>query len=82
MCYAGKFNTMWDSADYSQKQQLQKLIFPQGMYYNKKKDTCRTDRVNAVFLCMSQLTGKLGENKKRETSSETNFPFFCGASRT
>ena len=67
---------MWDSADYSQKQQLQNLIFPDGIYYSKKKDMCRTARVNAVFLCMSQLAGKLGENKKRETSSETNFPFF------
>ena len=53
LSYAGKLNTMWDSADYSQKQQLQNLIFPDGMYYSKKKDTCRTDRVNAVFLYMS-----------------------------
>ena len=30
--YAGKLNTMWDFADYNQKQQLQNLIFPDGMY--------------------------------------------------
>ena len=72
--YAGKLNTMWDSADYIQKQQLQKLIFPEGIYYSKKKDVCRTGRVNAVFLCMSQLAGVLEGNKKGETSFETNFP--------
>ena len=76
LSYAGKLNTMWDSAEYSQKQQLQNLIFPDGMYYSKKKDKCRTERVNAVFLCMSRLTGKLGENKKGEISSKTNFPVF------
>ena len=74
LSYAGKFNTMWDSADCGQKQQLQNLIFPEGMYYIKKKDTGRADRVNAVFLTMSQLAGKLEENKKGEISFETNFP--------
>ena len=64
LCYAGKLNTMWDSADYSQKQQLQNLIFPEGMYYSKKKDTCRNDRVNAVFLCMSHLARIINGNKK------------------
>ena len=79
MSYAGKLIIMRDSADYSQKQQLQNLIFPEGMYYNKKKDTCRTGRVNAAFLCMSQLTGIIKGNKKGENSSETNFPVFVGA---
>ena len=44
------------------------------MYYIKKKDTGRADKVNAVFLTMSQLAGKLEENKKGEISFETNFP--------
>ena len=79
LSYASKLNTMWDSADFSQKQQLQNLIFPEGMYYSKKKDTCRTGRVNAVFLCMSQLAGIIKGNKKGEISSETNFPVYVGA---
>ena len=37
LSYAGKFNTISDSADYGQKQQLQNLIFPDGMYYSKKR---------------------------------------------
>ncbi|CAN5171303.1 hypothetical protein BH09BAC2_BH09BAC2_14820 [soil metagenome] len=74
MSYADKLNTMWDSADYSQKQQLQNLLFPDGMYYSRKKDGCRTERVNAVFLCMSQLASILKENKNGENGSETNFP--------
>ena len=57
MSYAGKLIIMRDSADYSQKQQLQNLIFPECMYYSKKKETCRTNRINAVFLYMSKLAG-------------------------
>ena len=76
LSYACKLDTMWDFADYSQKQQLQNLIFPEGMYYSKKKDICQIERLNAVFLCMSQLEGIIKANKKGEISSETNFPFF------
>ena len=76
LSYASKLDTMWDFADYSQKQQLQNLIFPEGMYYSKKKDICQIERLNAVFLCMSQLAGILKENKKGENSLETNFPVF------
>ena len=64
LSYAGKLNTIWDFENYSQKQQLQNLIFPEGMYYSKKKDKCRSGSVNAVFLCMSQLAGVLKGNKK------------------
>ena len=45
MSYAGKLNTMLDSAQYNQKQQMQNLIFPDGMYYSGKKDECLTERV-------------------------------------
>ena len=77
--YAGKLNAMWDSADYCQKQKLQNLIFPDGMYYSRKKDECRTERVNSVFLCMSQLAGILEENKNGEKGFKTNFPASVGA---
>ena len=70
----GNICRYYQRTDCGQKQQLQNLIFPEGMYYIKKKDTGRADKVNAVFLTMSQLAGKLEENKKGEISFETNFP--------
>ena len=74
LTHASKLNTMWDFADYNQKQQLQNLIFSYGMYHSKKKDTCRTNRVNAVFLCMSELAGILKENKNGKNGFKTTFP--------
>ena len=51
-----------------------KIKFFLRFLLQQKKDTGRADRVNTVFLSMSQLAGKLEENKKGEISFETNFP--------
>ena len=50
LSYSSKLNTMWDFADYNQKQQLQNLIFSYGMYHSRKKDECPTERKNTMFL--------------------------------
>ena len=50
LTHASKLNTMWDFADYNQKQQLQNLIFSYGMYHSRKKDECPTERKNTMFL--------------------------------
>jgi hypothetical protein len=42
---------------------LQKLLFPEGIYYDKKTDRCRTTRINAVFLQSALLAQDL-DNKK------------------
>lgn len=49
--------------DYADKQQLQNLIFPEGMYYNRKNDQCRTPRINSVFAYMTALTQFSGKEK-------------------
>ena len=50
LTHASKLNTMWDFADYNQKQQFQNLIFSYGMYHSRKKDECSTERKNTMFL--------------------------------
>ena len=79
MSNASKLNTTWDSADYGHKQQLLNLIFPDGMYYNRKKDEYRTQRVNTIFLCKLQLACIWEENKNGEKGFKTNFPASVGA---
>ena len=56
--------SLWASSDYSNKQKLQNLIFPEGIYYNKKKDESRTTKVNSVFLQIARLKRVSGENEK------------------
>ena len=45
----------WLSADYTIKQRLQNLLFPEGISYNRETDQCRTSRINFVFLYFAYL---------------------------
>ncbi|WP_293785660.1 hypothetical protein [uncultured Pedobacter sp.] len=48
--YAVDLPLKWVSADYHTKQQMQILLFPQGISYSKKTDESRTTMINSVFL--------------------------------
>ncbi len=67
--YGPKLASLWASADYSGKQKLQFLLFPDGIRYNRKKDACRSPRVNSVFACMAQLV-RIIENSKGNDNTE------------
>ena len=43
---------------------LQRLIFPEGIVYNKEKDRVRTTRVNSFFEPIPQLVSFLNGNEK------------------
>jgi site-specific DNA recombinase len=66
--YASNLATTWDLAAYAEKQQLQFLLFPEGMSYNRKNDQCRTSRVNEVFLDIAQQAGNLPQNKNGDNT--------------
>ncbi|WP_457130216.1 recombinase family protein [Mucilaginibacter sp. HD30] len=55
----------WLEADYSTKQKLQYLIFPNGIFYNKVTDRCRTDRVNSLFGFIAHFQA-VTKNSKRD----------------
>jgi site-specific DNA recombinase len=48
--YATNFNEMWASGEYQDKQRFQYLLFPDGLVYDKKKGSCRTERIDSTFL--------------------------------
>ncbi|MFM2225337.1 MAG: hypothetical protein RJA07_1539 [Bacteroidota bacterium] len=47
--------TIWSSGDYNTKQKLQYLVFPEGIYYSKENNECRTDKLNPLFSQIAQL---------------------------
>ena len=61
---AQNLSQAWVSAEYEQKQRLQKLIFPEGIMYNKQKGVVRTVKVNCLFESIPLLEGISAENKK------------------
>ncbi|MBP6730429.1 MAG: recombinase family protein [Chitinophagales bacterium] len=59
---------LWASADLTNKQKLQKVIFPDGLAYDHPNHTYRTKRVNSVILQIAQLAQVSAENKKWNSS--------------
>ncbi len=64
--YSSNLSDMWDSANLVKKTQLQYLIFPEGMGYDKSNDKVRTPRVNLLFSVTSMITGVMKDYKKGE----------------
>jgi len=59
-----KLNTVWASGDLAMKEDLQELIFPKGILYDRKNEAFRTPEVNSVFSEIARLTGNSGENEQ------------------
>ena len=56
--------TAWSSTDYSSKEKLQKLMFPEGIYYNRQNHTFLTEKINLVFAQIADWKRLTDENKK------------------
>ena len=74
-----ELNTAWASGDVKRKEQLQKLLFPEGIVYDLKNNTFRTDRVNVIFMLMAQLANNTGAKEKGQTNA---LAFVCPFLRT
>lgn len=65
----------WALMGFKDKQLLQFLLFPEGIRYSKKTNTCRTTKINSVFSYIAQLARDMGQIK----SGESNFLIDCPA---
>lgn len=59
-----KLPSLWRNSDYAEKEILQKLVFPEGIYYNKKNQAFRTEKINEVFSQISSLSSLLAQKTK------------------
>ena len=60
---SSKLSVVWSSSPVGIKEKLQKLIFPQGIYYNRQKGVFRTEKVNSIFAAIAALSNNTPENK-------------------
>ena len=72
--YAAKLASMWDLGDYGERQEVQYLVFPEGIAYDREKDTYRTGRANSIFSYMAGLAQTLAKKKTGETNPKISFP--------
>ncbi|WP_366524742.1 recombinase family protein [uncultured Pontibacter sp.] len=59
---------MWVLGDYHTKQKLQKLVFPEGVAYDKENDDYRTEKINSVLSLIASLSTPYGDKNKRPTN--------------
>ena len=57
---------IWISGDLDQKRQIQQLVFPSGIGYDKQNDRVQTKRVNSIFSAIPLLTKDLDKIKSGE----------------
>ena len=69
--YSLKLPSLWSSARYTEQQRLQFLLFPDGIFYNREEDRCRTDNVNGAFQYIAELKRLLQESKSRTLLKKT-----------
>jgi site-specific DNA recombinase len=71
-----KLPSLWQHSDYAEKEILQKLVFPEGIFYNKKNQSVRTAKINEVFCQIARLSGVLGlKAKGLSVTKNTKSPF-------
>ena len=67
-----KLQKMWHLSDFQAKEKLQYLVFPEGIFYDRKNATYRTERTNVVFELIYSFTEEIKNNKKGQTSDFTD----------
>ncbi len=68
----------WASAGIKRKENLQKLFFPDGIVFDRKKRAFRTLRVNAIFENISRIARVLEDKKNGQEGNSTNLSSFVG----
>ena len=61
---SSKLPIVWNIGDTAAKEKLQKLIFPDGIVYDRKNESFRTPKVNTIFSRIAHLSGNPPENEK------------------
>ena len=63
-----KLGTFWKEANFTTRQTLQNLVFPNGIIYDKVLDDYRTDEENEVFKIFRRFTTSYMVDKERATT--------------
>ncbi len=73
-----KLATVWASSDTTIKEKIQKFIFPDGIYYNREKETFLTRRTNRIFYSMAELNRVSGDDKNKQGGIDATLSSLVG----
>jgi hypothetical protein len=65
--------TLWKNGSYKNRQNLQKLVFPDGLIWDKETDKPRTIRENEALMFMRSLSSTYEKWSKEKTGKSCDF---------
>ena len=76
-----KLVSLWNNGDYQDKVKLQKLVFPEGVLWDKVNESFRTLKTNRVFDLINSLTDDYNDKKERSDNEITPLSHLVGMAR-
>ena len=73
-----KLGSLWNEGNFHLRQNLQKLVFPDGVLFDKKIDGYRTENENAVFAIFRRFSDNYKNNKG---TADSLLSLFVGVAR-
>lgn len=77
---ASKLSTEWGLSNLEEKRRMQKVLFPDGIYYDVKKHQYLTKDVNEFLVLTSLYSKEFGANKKWDLQNNIEGP--CSVAET
>ncbi len=59
----------WEKASFHAKMEIQNIVFPEGILYDREKSNYRTPKVNRVILAIASISKSLEDAIKRKTAT-------------
>ena len=69
---SSQLSDIWEVKNYEYQKQIQYLLFPDGIFYDREKDCFRTNRVNSILDAICSLSKELKGTKKGQTYIDVN----------
>ena len=63
-----KLGSLWNDSNFVDRQKVQNLVFPSGIYFDKEKDDYRTENENEVFKIFRRFTETYKDEKEKATT--------------
>ena len=73
-----KLGSLWGVGDFDSRQSLQKLVFPNGVLFDKENDDYRTENENEVFRIFRRLSANYEIEKTKATDDFTHLSPYVG----
>jgi site-specific DNA recombinase len=65
---------LWVSGGYDNKVQLQNMMFPEGILYDRRNDNYRTEKVNMILELTHSFSNSFGQKKNGQTKKAFDLP--------